>query len=135
MMLEGKVAGVLNTRELAINIGSEHGVTMNMRFKVLAAEDFEILDPDTNKVLGVLNQEKVRVKAVEVKEIFSICRTYKTKTVGSYPGIGRMFELSPIQKIPETLKAEDSTYPPPLSEEESYVKSGDRVIQIEHVED
>ena len=37
---------------------------------------------------------------------------------------------SPPQQIVETLKVEDSSLPPQISEEESYVKIGDRVIQI-----
>ena len=44
----------------------------------------------------------------------------------------RMFN-PPQQKV-ETLKAEDSALPPPLSEEESYVKKGDRVIQLLRVD-
>jgi hypothetical protein len=40
------------------------------------------------------------------------------------------FMVEQSREIVETLKAEDSSLPPPLSEEESYVKKGDRVIQL-----
>jgi hypothetical protein len=34
--IEGKVSGVLNERELTINIGIKHGVHKDMKFKILA---------------------------------------------------------------------------------------------------
>ncbi len=136
-MLEGKVAGVLNIRELVINIGSLHGVKRGMKFKVLASEPLEIYDPETGELLGKLDREKVRVKAVEVHERFSICRTYRTRKAGgsNYYAAALLRQIAPPREEPETLKADDSAYPPPLSEEESYVKRGDRVVQIEEDEE
>ncbi len=127
--LEGKVAAVLNERELAINIGSSHGVTVGMKFKVLAEKPIELQDPDSKEELGLLDREKVRVEAIDVKPKFSVCRTYRTRTVG---GINFSFIdiMSERREVPETLKAQDAAYPPPLSEEESYVKRGDRVVQL-----
>ena len=132
-MIEGKVAGVLNIRELVINVGSLHGVQRGMKFKVLASQPLEIRDPETDEILGVLDREKVRVKVVEVRDRFSICRTYRTRRVGgsNYYAAALLKQISPPREEPETLKADDSAYPPPLSEEESYVKRGDRVVQIE----
>jgi len=118
----GKVSGVLTERKLAINIGSKHGVTPRMKFRVLAEKLIEIHDPETNEVLGTVDQEKVRVEACEVHESFTVCRTYKTTTIGFVAIIGK--------EIPETLKADASAILPPLSEKEAYVKKGDRVSQV-----
>lgn len=136
-MIEGKVAGVLNERELVINIGSLQGVKRGMKFKVLASEPLVIYDPETGEKLGMLDREKVRVAAVEVHKRFSICRTYRTRKVGgnSLYAATLLKQLAPPREEPETLKAYDSAYPPPLSEAESYVKRGDRVVQIEEDED
>jgi len=132
-LIEGKVASVLNERELAINIGSEHGVTVGMKFKVLADKPTEIRDPETGKSLGTLDRDKVRVKATEVQARFSVCRTYKKRYVGGtsfFSIYAASSMLTQPREVAETLKAEDSSLPPPLSEKESYVKKGDRVVQL-----
>jgi hypothetical protein len=134
--IQGRVAGILNERELAINIGSNHDVQVGMRFAVLSSEETKIYDPVTSDLLGLIDREKVRVRATEVKEKFSVCRTYRTLTIEGgalyeYAATVRMLGLFEAPRsVPETLKAKGSDYLPPLSEEESYVKIGDRVIQV-----
>jgi hypothetical protein len=132
--IEGKVSGVLNERELTINIGSKHGVHKDMKFKILADKPMEIRDPDSNELLGTIVREKVQVQASEVCEKFSICKTFR-KSGGTSMAIQDLWSEMFSQKVRvETLKATDSVLPPPLSEEESYVKKGDRVVQIIEVE-
>ena len=58
--IRGKVARVLNEREIAINIGTAHGVTVGMYFDVIDPHYENIKDPDTNEVLGSLGRPKVR---------------------------------------------------------------------------
>ena len=137
-LLEGKVAGVLSERELTINIGFASGVVVGMNFKVLSAEQYEVYDPVSNELLGVVDREKVRVRVVDVQEKFSICKTYRKWTTSG----GSLYNLTSAslasiaamaagpRTVYETLKSEDSSLPAPLSEEESYVKRGDRVLQI-----
>jgi hypothetical protein len=133
--LEGQVATILTERELVINIGASHGVEPEMKFKVLAEYPTEVFDPETNERLGTVDREKVRVQATEVRERMSICRTYRIR----YIPPGRWYDFSvldtarlfaPPREIPETLKVDDSSKLPPLPEEQSYVKIGDRVIQL-----
>ncbi len=134
MALEGRVAGIINARELTINIGKDENVELGMKFKVLASEPFIIRDPESGKKIGELDREKIRVKVSEVYDNFSVCQTYKVKNFGGIaPVISGSFidSLYPPKMVVETLKIEDSELPPPLSEEESYVKSGDRVIQTD----
>lgn len=138
--IRGKVAGILNERELVINVGADSGVQAEMKFKVLSVAETEVYDPDTDELLGLIDREKVRVRVTEVKEKLSVCRTYRVFHTPAGPlytnlfeagGIFRMRELMAApRKIPETLKAGGSDYLPPLSEEESFVKVGDRVIQL-----
>jgi len=128
---EGKVAKIINARELGINLGFAKGVEEGMAFAVLADTPLRVDDPDTGEFLGEVDREKVRVKATEVFERFSICRTYETyespSLLGPFPGA--LSSLVGTRQV-KTLKIEDSELPPPLSEEESYVKVGDRVRQI-----
>jgi len=130
-LIFGKVAGILTARELTINIGSTQGVKEGMKFKVLAKEPIGIYDPGTNEKLGVVDREKVRVKATEVNDKFSICRTYRKweNRGSSLASLAYIYSSMQWEKQ-ETLKVSDSSLPQPLSEEDSYVKTGDRVIQI-----
>lgn len=139
-MIEGKVAQVLNTRELAINRGRKDGVKVGMKFAVLAETPLELKDPETGAVLGVIDREKVRVSATEVHDAFAICRTYETRSIPAQGvrgiteilGLGwaQMGPYQPEREVPVTLRANDSALPPPLSHEESYVKPKDRVREI-----
>lgn len=132
MAIEGKVANLINIREIAINIGKNAGVQEGMKFKVLASKPITITDPETDEELGNIDREKVRVKATEVYDTFAICQTYRKKYIGntSASAIALMEALTRPEIKTETLKAEDSEFPPSLSEEESYVKRGDRVVQV-----
>lgn len=128
--IQGKVARILTARELTINIGYNHGVREGMKFKILSKAVLEIYDPDTYEKLGILDREKVRVVATEVQDKFSICKTYMKRTTPGYkfPDLSNIF--GPSREVHETLKIEDASLPPPISEDESYVEAGDRVIQL-----
>jgi hypothetical protein len=77
MGIEGRVAQILNTRELIINRGSQHGVDLNMEFAVQEPR-LSITDPETQEFLGDLEREKIRVRVSETHPRFSVARTYET---------------------------------------------------------
>jgi len=135
--LEGRVAQVLNERELVINIGATNGVQQGMKFAILSETPTQIRDPKTNEVLDVIDREKIRVEASEVRTKIAICKTYRTTII---KGRSFLFEywnemnMQPTREIPETLRANDSSFPPPLSPEESFIKVNDRVIQVKDVD-
>lgn len=134
--IRGKVARVLNSREIAINVGSENGVSEGMYFHVLDPNREDILDPDTKEVLGSVERPKVKVKVVHVQDKLSVASTYRKSHVniggkglsGGY--FGRMLATPPkwITKY-ETLKTDEATWED-LDEFHSYVKVGDPVIRI-----
>ena len=131
--IRGKVARVLNSREVALNIGSVNGVTVGMYFDVMDITGEDIEDPDTDEILGSIQRSKVRVKITHVQEKLSLASTYKTKRVntgGSGPMSLSRFLMPPkwVTKY-ETLKAEDKTWEF-LSEQGSYVEVGDPVVQV-----
>lgn len=132
--LQGNVAQIINARELAINIGEDQGVKKGMIFAVLAATPLEIHDPNTNDLLDVLDREKVRVRATEVRSKITLCKTYRKKLLPGGPYYTGGFFANLVrtpQEAVETLKANDSSYPQPLAEKESYVKTGDRVVLVD----
>ena len=80
--IRGKVACVLNTREFAINKGSEDGVRVGMFFDVIGSQHNNIKNPDTKEVLGSIVRPKVRVKIVDVEVKLSVATTYRREDVG-----------------------------------------------------
>ncbi len=133
-LLQGKVAKILNEREVVINIGKKRGVKKGMRFAILAPTPEEILDPETGEKLDVVDRPKVLVQATEVREKITICSTYRTIKIpgGAYSvGSVALGLFDPPRSVFETLRIEDSSLPAPLSPDESYVKIGDRVKQVE----
>jgi hypothetical protein len=129
VLLEGKVAEILNERELVINIGVQHGVRTGMKFAVLASTPLEISDPDTDEPLGAVDRIKVKVRAKHVQEKLSVCETYETRMVGGLFPLLSTFEAP--RRIPVTLSTSEESVPKPLPPEESYVKKGDRVQEFE----
>jgi hypothetical protein len=125
--LVGKVAQILNARELVINIGANHGVLRGMRFRVMARPGQEILDPDTGASLGRLEREKLRVEVVDVMPLMAIGKTYETRRVAT--DMARVQEL--VRDVAERIPvAEDSGWVN-VSDEDTLVRVGDRIVQIE----
>ena len=79
--IRGKVARVLNEREIAINVGTAHGVDVGMYFDVIETHDEAIKDPDTGEVLGSIERPRVRVKITHVQEKLAIAGTYTAESV------------------------------------------------------
>ena len=80
-LIRGKVARILNSREIAINVGSDDGVSTGMYFDVMDRNHEDIKDPDTQEVLGSIQRPKIRVRTTVVQEKLSVASTYKTKQV------------------------------------------------------
>lgn len=135
--IRGKVARILDSRELAINIGSDDGVKEGMYFDVLDPKGEDIKDPDTGEVLGSLERPKVRVRVKSVQPRISVATTYKQKqvNVGGSGSLVSTIKFSDLFLPPkyitttETLKTEEKTWED-LDETKSYVKTGDPVVQV-----
>lgn len=138
--IRGKVAAVLNEREIALNLGYANGVSVGMYFDVMSLESGDIRDPDTNEILGSIERPKVRVRVTEVREKFSVASTYRSKRVnvgGTFEN--KFFDMGPFARalMPpkwitkhETLKTSEKNFLEVLKEEDSYVKVGDPVRQV-----
>jgi hypothetical protein len=134
--LRGKVARILDTRNLVINLGATHGVVVGMYFDVLDPKGEDIRDPDTQEILGSLERPKVRVQIVKAEDRISVASTFKKKTVNiggrgglAVGGLAEMFMPPKHVTKYETLKTTEKTWED-LEESDSYVKTGDPVVQV-----
>jgi len=134
--IRGKVAQILNSRELIINVGERDGVVVGMYFDILDPKGEEVKDPDTGEVLGSVARPKVRVKVTKVQERLSIATTFRKEKINiGGQGAGLVFGFTKFLMPPkwvtkyETLKTSEVTWED-LDEEESYVKTGDPVVQV-----
>ena len=140
--IRGKVARVLNAREIVINIGTANGVTVGMYFNVIDPKEEDIRDPDTGEVLGSIGRPKVRVQVTHVEEKLSVAATYRSKQV-KLGGSGHLeaLALGPFARalMPsgwvtkyETLRKTEHPRAKfgDLEEEDSYVNIGDLVVQV-----
>lgn len=133
--ISGKVARILNDRDIALNIGSDQGVEIGMFFDVLDTAGEEIRDPETNELLGSVDRVKVRVKVTRVQEKLSVASTFEKIRVnigGQGVGINTFSTLLMPPKYVvkyRTLRLDESTRGE-ISESQSYVKIGDPVEQV-----
>ena len=83
--------------------------------------------------LGTIEREKVRVKASQVFENMTVCKTYRTHWIGSYdlsPLEQTVAAFMPRTRVTDTLRADKNDLPRELTLEESIVKIGDPVIRV-----
>jgi Flagellar assembly protein T, C-terminal domain len=59
----------MSDKQIALNVGEEHGVEAGMKFAIFAPKD-EILDPQTGESLGEFRQRKATVKVTMVSKKF-----------------------------------------------------------------
>ncbi len=137
--IRGKVARILNSRELAINVGSADGVVVGMYFDILDAKGEDITDPESGEVLGSVERPKVRVRVIKVQDRLSVASTYRARKINvggqglALDIIGSRFSdlFMPPKYVTkyETLKTDEKTWED-LDEQQSYVKTGDPVVQV-----
>ena len=136
MGIQGKVATILNERDLVINRGTIAGVKEGMVFAILEPT-VEISDPDSGLSLGSITREKIRVKIVEVEKQFSVGKTYQTYSSGSMvaPNIALALGLNTATKV-RTLQTDDSAINLSSSGEEgrASVDIGDLVFEMDKAE-
>ena len=130
-MIRGKVAKVLNTREVALNVGKTHRVDVGMQFDVLASSADEITDPDTGEVIGAVNRPKVRVQVTVVGQRFAVARTFRTREVniGGSISIPALMAPEHWNTQEETISTDEETWDD-LGPDHRYVKTGDIVVQV-----
>lgn len=140
-VIRGKIARVLNSREVALNVGDNKGVEVGMFFDVLSHGE-DIVDPDTGESLGSLDLPKTRVRVVSVYDRLALASTYRAKPVNvrvadasnlsGSAAIAAAFSPPKWETRYETLRADGAFErdTADMSEDESFVKTGDPVVQV-----
>ena len=132
-LIRGKVARVINTREVALNVGMNSGVEVGMAFDILDAKSENIRDPDTGEWLGSIRRSKVRVRVTRVQEKLALATTITERRGLSFSFSASLMPLLWREKY-LTLKREEKNWEH-LDEEASYVKVGDPVLQVLQAEE
>jgi hypothetical protein len=130
MGIEGKVAKILNSREVIINKGALDGVETGMKFNIQEPE-VAVFDPDSKSLLGHLTRSKIRVEIIEIQQQFSVARTFETYRAID-PDAPRSFLGLPgyVTKV-KTIREEWNWNPESFEfrEDSVQVKVGDLVVQ------
>jgi hypothetical protein len=135
--IKGRVAEILNSRELVINRGSKDGVTVGMKFAILEPKGENIVDPETEEPLGSVHRPKVEVRVESVQDRLAVAKTfrYRDRNVGGI-GVGssslRLFEPAKFERIYDSFKSDQMTWED-IDETESYVKIGDPVEEVRDI--
>lgn len=136
--IRGKVARVLNNRNVALNKGRKDGVEAGMVFNILNPLGADITDPDTGERLGAVELSKATVKVTDVQERLSVASTFRFSRVNvggearnfslTQGALAKMFQPPKWETRYETLEVDEDAENE-LSEEDSRVKIGDPVVQ------
>lgn len=142
-MIKGKVIKKIDRYTIVTNIGKNQDVKIGQEFKIISIGD-EIVDPDTNEVLGNLEilrgivkisylQEKISTmtsaryfKEPDIKEIKKITPIDlpQANRYGALSGLGGLYIEKKQEEIIKTIEGEKKQEPL------DYVSVGDLVILI-----
>ena len=73
--IRGKVAQILDARQLVLNVGASDQVYAGMLFKIVNPKGEQIRDPDSNQILGSVESPRVFVRVIEVQDKLSVATT------------------------------------------------------------
>jgi hypothetical protein len=93
-MKEGKVVRIFDTRRIAVNLGTKDGVQEGDRLEVYTPRT-EVVDPDTDEVLGDYRRRKAVLYAREVYERFCV----------GYPPDRRVLVENPVAEATSPMLA------------------------------
>lgn len=137
--IRGKIAKILNDREVVLNVGANRSVRPGMTFDIVFEVDVD--DPDTGEALGSVESPKTRVKVSRVYDKVAIASTYRTRRVNvGGRGLGLasgLFDPPRWETRPETLRVKESVGDGRDESDapESYVSVGDPVVQVTDTQD
>src|SRR5699024_11343203 len=70
---EFKIVKILDVYNVVINAGLSHGLKQGDQFQILDKEGSDVIDPDTQEVIGKLDLIKATVSVTELQEKMCIC--------------------------------------------------------------
>ena len=132
--IRGKVARIINAREVILNVGQDQGVEVGMSFDILTPRGLNIRDPDTGENLGSFQRAKNRVRVIQTQDRLSLASTFRSRSVAdalaeAFFGTRASQATTSRKNQFETLKTDRETWQD-LPDEDSYVSEGDPVVQV-----
>ena len=132
--IRGKVARIINAREVILNIGQEHGVRVGMSFDILTPRGLDIRDPDTGENLGSFQRAKNRIRVIQTQDKLALASTYRSRSVAdalaeAFFGTRASQTTTSRKNQFETLRTSRATWED-LPDDDSYVSEGDPVVQV-----
>lgn len=130
--ITGAVAALLNSRELVVNRGSNHGVAVGDRVDV-GTSPVEIVDPETQQPLGTVSRPLISLVVSDIQGALSVARTRAAgmRNVGRRVAgaLAREWD-DPRRDVPvhERLILEDEDPSPPQLEGKTLVEVGAPVL-------
>lgn len=78
-MIKGRIIKILNQYKVVVDIGADSGIRKDMDF-IIYSEGETVKDPDSDEVLGKLENIKARVKVIHIQERLSTLESSETET-------------------------------------------------------
>ena len=135
-IIQGKVARILNSRQLVLNIGRNKNVGKGMIFKIVDDSGEDIVDPESGEELGSIYITKILVEITSVDEKLSVATTFKKnrKNIGgNFESAGSSLHrlLTPPKYVDvyETFASKELNFEG-ISEDDCFIEVGDDAIQI-----
>lgn len=124
----GKVAKVLNDREVVLNKGRLEGIEEGDYIGIVDSQEFGIKDPENNNDLGDIVRFKVSLRVTQISDHLSIASTYKVSKVnvgGNFNfGSLRAFQAAEwVDRVERLSYEEDSALP--IDPEDSRIQVSD----------
>lgn len=134
--IEGKVASILNEREVVLTVGEEDGTQIGMQFHILYPGGLSIPDPDDqDRVIDSIEWPKTTVKVIQVYPKLAVARTFRTITTpaSGFSGLGAFaagLSYTPEKTTVETLRTDGAFAEKEIDPRDSVVKVGDLAVQV-----
>ena len=120
--IRGRVAQILDSKQVVLNVGSARDVDVDMIFKVINPRGEQIKDPETDLVLGSVESPKLLIRVIEVQANLSVA-TISAANPAVTPGA-----LGPFARVLMPPRWVDQFET--LGTDTTKVNIGDPVVQV-----
>lgn len=124
-----KIVKILNETTFILNVGTNDGIENGTKFQIIDSDPEPIIDPDTNQIIGYLNNSKGTIEANDVQEKMTIARTKLHKKVTRSPVYDAMSAFQNIEtSYREELNVNETQISGGYNKSNNPVEIGDAVV-------
>lgn len=124
-----KIVKIISQTSVVMNAGLAESVKVGQRFQIIGKNGEQVIDPETGKSLGTLDEIKGTVEATHVYPAMTILETLKHR---SKTPINQGFAQTMIYgpEIPDQLNVKREDISGGMPSSDSPIEIGDEVIAI-----